>query len=164
MGDADLRFEEVDPTSREAAWCLEQYYRELRETFAEGFEPSKSVLADASAMRRPHGVFMIARRATEPVACGVVKLTSPRVAYIKRMWVAPSERGRGLGRALLTALEGKAMDLGCRTVQLETNRALAGAIRLYRAAGYQEVAPFNAEYYAHHWFEKMLPAPGASTT
>jgi hypothetical protein len=39
---------------------------------------------------------------------------------------------------------------------LETNRALAEAIALYRAAGYQEVAAFNDEPYAHHWFEKTL--------
>jgi hypothetical protein len=39
---------------------------------------------------------------------------------------------------------------------LETNRALKEAIALYRASAYREVAPFNAEPYAHHWFEKRL--------
>ena len=43
-----------------------------------------------------------------------------------------------------------------RPVRLETNRALREAIALYRAAGYGEVAPFNDEPYAHHWFEKRL--------
>ena len=37
-----------------------------------------------------------------------------------------------------------------------SNRALAEAVSLYRAAGYREVAAFNAEPYAHHWFEKDL--------
>jgi hypothetical protein len=40
------------------------------------------------------------------------------------------------------------------TLRLETNRALQEAIRLYRSCGYVEVAPFNGEPYAHHWFEK----------
>ena len=40
--------------------------------------------------------------------------------------------------------------------RLETNRALQEAIALYRASGYEEVAPFNDEPYAHHWFEKRL--------
>jgi hypothetical protein len=43
-----------------------------------------------------------------------------------------------------------------RVLRLETNRALAEAIALYRAAGYREVAAFNDEPYAHHWFEKSL--------
>jgi hypothetical protein len=41
-------------------------------------------------------------------------------------------------------------------VRLETNKTLSEAIRLYRSAGYDEVAAFNDEPYAHHWFEKRL--------
>ena len=41
-------------------------------------------------------------------------------------------------------------------IRLETNRALKEAIRLYRTSGYREVAAFNDEQYAHHWFEKQL--------
>jgi hypothetical protein len=41
-------------------------------------------------------------------------------------------------------------------VRLETNKALAEAISLYRSAGYHEVDAFNDEPYAHHWFEKQL--------
>jgi len=47
-----------------------------------------------------------------------------------------------------------------RVLRLETNRALGEAIGLYLAAGYREVAAFNDEPYAHHWFEKALPSPG----
>jgi ribosomal protein S18 acetylase RimI-like enzyme len=72
------------------------------------------------------------------------------------MWVAHSVRGLGFGRRMLVALESQARELGVTTVQLETNRALVEAIRLYRSSGYEEVAPFNAEPYADHWFEKHL--------
>jgi ribosomal protein S18 acetylase RimI-like enzyme len=41
-------------------------------------------------------------------------------------------------------------------VQLETNASLTEAIALYRSAGYEEIAPFDDEVYAHHWFEKRL--------
>jgi hypothetical protein len=41
-------------------------------------------------------------------------------------------------------------------VRLETNRALAEAIAMYRKAGYVEIEPFNDEFYAHHWFERKL--------
>ena len=45
-----------------------------------------------------------------------------------------------------------------RAVRLETNRTLREAIALYRSAGYAEIERFNAEPYAHHWFEKRLPS------
>jgi ribosomal protein S18 acetylase RimI-like enzyme len=49
-----------------------------------------------------------------------------------------------------------ARENGASVLRLETNRALEEAIGLYRAAGFAEVAPFNDEPYAHHWFEKVL--------
>jgi ribosomal protein S18 acetylase RimI-like enzyme len=75
------------------------------------------------------------------------------------MWVAPAVRGLGVGRRLLAELEARAAAAGARTARLETNRALPEAVQLYRSAGYREVAPFNDEPYAHHWFEKDLIPP-----
>jgi GNAT superfamily N-acetyltransferase len=77
-------------------------------------------------------------------------------ALIKRMWLAPTVRGLGVGRRLLAALEEKAAAGGAHTIRLETNRVLTEAIALYRSTGYQEVEPFNDESYAHHWFAKPL--------
>ena len=57
-------------------------------------------------------------------------------------------------------MEARAAARGVRTLRLETNRALAEAISLYRSAGYREVGAFNDEPYAHHWFEKTLPTGG----
>jgi ribosomal protein S18 acetylase RimI-like enzyme len=59
---------------------------------------------------------------------------------------------------MLAELEQRARMRAARIVRLETNRTLAKAISLYRKAGYHEVAPFNNEPYAHHWFEKRLDA------
>jgi len=72
------------------------------------------------------------------------------------MWVAPRARGLGLGRRLLHDLERHARDAGASVLRLETNRTLTEAIALYRRAGYREMPAFNAEPYAHHWFEKRL--------
>jgi ribosomal protein S18 acetylase RimI-like enzyme len=77
-------------------------------------------------------------------------------AYLKRMWIAAPARGLGLGRRLLDALEARARAGGYRLARLETNRALTEAQSLYRRCGYREIAPFNDEPYAHHWFEKAL--------
>ena len=151
-----LRIELEDPSSREARWCLERYFEELDERFESGFEAGKSTVSDHAELQPPDGVFLVGRLDGRAVACGAVKRVSPEVGYIKRMWVDRSVRGLGLGRRLLEALEQAAESLGCGTVQLETNEVLEEAIRLYRSAGYGEVAAFNDEHYAHHWFEKRL--------
>jgi len=158
MMPSDLRIEEADPGSAEAKWCLDQYYAELRSRFEEGFDASRSVVADSGEFLRPTGVFLVASLHGRLIGCGAVRLTSKDIGYIKRMWIDSSQRGLGLGRALLRALEDAARDLGCSIAQLETNRSLTGAIQLYRTSGYREVEPFNDEYYAHHWFEKDLMA------
>ncbi|MGC2239873.1 MAG: MarR family transcriptional regulator, partial [Acidimicrobiia bacterium] len=57
---------------------------------------------------------------------------------------------------VLQVLEQHAVKNGARALRLETNQALTEAIGLYRSAGLEEVAAFNDEPYAHHWFEKRL--------
>ena len=99
---------------------------------------------------------MVARLRDEPIGCGALKLHGRDPAEIKRMWVAPTARGLGLGRRLLRELEASAGRRGATRARLETNRALTEAVNLYRSAGYSEVAAFNDEPYADHWFEKRL--------
>lgn len=153
---AGARIARVDPASPEARACVAQYVAELGVRFEAGFDPARSLPADDAAFRPPAGAFLVASVDGEPVACGAVRVTAPGVGSLKRMWVADVVRGLGVGRRMLAALEAEARTLGVTTLRLETNRALAEAIRLYRRAGYAEVAPFNADPYAHHWFEKRL--------
>jgi DNA-binding MarR family transcriptional regulator len=153
------RIERVDPASPAARWCLARYFAELAERFEGGFDPAQSIPAADDEMRPPRGAFLVATADGEPVACGALRPLAPDapgVGYLKRMWVADAVRGLGFGRRMLGALEDEARRLGFTTLRLETNRALAEAIALYRGAGYAEVAPFNDEPYAHHFFEKRL--------
>jgi ribosomal protein S18 acetylase RimI-like enzyme len=145
-----------DAASRDARWCFAQYYDELDERFDAGFDPKRSISADANELAPPAGLLLIARLRGQPIGCGALKLHPDRSAELKRMWIAKRHRGLGLGRRLLRELEAQAGGAGIETVRLETNRSLAEAIALYRSAGYREVAPFNDEPYAHHWFEKQL--------
>ena len=153
---AGARFDVVDPRTADAQWCLAQYYAELAKRFDHGFDPVKSIPVDDAELRPPRGAFVIGRIDGRPVACGLLKRLTPRIGYLKRMWVSPSMRGCGFGRRTLEELESQARGLGMTTLRLETNRALTEAIELYRTSGYREVAPFNDELYAHHWFEKRL--------
>lgn len=148
--------ERVDPASAPARWCVARYFAELAERFDEGFDPGASIPADDAELRPPAGAFLVASVDGEPVACGAVKSIAPGVGSLKRMWVAGSVRGLGFGRRMLAALESEARTLGMTTLRLETNRALAEAIRLYESSGYVAVAPFNTDPYADYWFEKRL--------
>ena len=153
---SSVRIERVDPGSPEARWCVAQYFAELARRFDQGFDPEQSIPAEDGEMVPPVGAFLVATVEGEPVGCGAVKTIAPGVGSLKRMWVAESARGLGLGRRLLAALEKEGRALGLDTLRLETNRTLAEAIALYRSAGYVEVPAFNADPYAHHWFEKSL--------
>jgi DNA-binding MarR family transcriptional regulator/GNAT superfamily N-acetyltransferase len=144
------------PDSPDARWCLQRYFDELNERFDAGFDPALSISADLRELTPPAGALLVARLREEPIGCGALKLHPDGSGEIKRMWVAPRARGLGLGRRLLRELERCAAEAGTRVLRLETNGALVEAIAMYRRSGYREVAPFNDERYAHHWFEKDL--------
>jgi hypothetical protein len=67
-----------------------------------------------------------------------------------------SAPGLGIGARTLGALKGEAVGLGHRSVRLYTNRSLDEAKAMYGARGYVEIARYNDDPYADHWFEKRL--------
>jgi DNA-binding MarR family transcriptional regulator len=146
---------ECDPRHRDARFCLQTYYDELAVRFEGGYDPARSPVADVE-MTPPAGLLLIASLHGEPVGCGALIFYPDAVGLVKRMWVAPAVRGLGLGRRLLYELENRARAEGLRLMRLETRNELSEAIRMYQTSGYREVAPFNDEPYAHHWFEKSL--------
>jgi GNAT superfamily N-acetyltransferase len=104
----------------------------------------------------PHGGFLVLWDDRRPVAGGGVKRLDERAGEIKRMYVVPDARGRGVGRALLGALEELARDLGYAVVRLDTGAKQPGARRMYERAGYVEVPDYNGNPYAAYWGEKPL--------
>jgi quercetin dioxygenase-like cupin family protein/ribosomal protein S18 acetylase RimI-like enzyme len=142
--------------SDDVQWCFEQYYLELGRLF--GFVVSEALPLGLDELTPPRGLVLIAREAGTAVGCGALKLHEPGIGEIKRMWVAPTARGRGLGGRLLEALEAEARKSGKSHTRLETNRTLTAAVAMYRAHGYREVDPFNDEPFGDHWFEKDLAA------
>ena len=154
-----IEIEAADPASDDVRFCVDQYFGELAERFEGGFDRTQTLQIVPEELTPPKGLVLVARLRGRPVGCGSLLFDGRKPAYLKRMWISPDVRGAGLGRRLLLELERHAARVGnVRVVQLETNRALTEAIALYRATGYKEVAPFNDETYAHHWFEKRLQA------
>jgi len=153
---AAVQVDEVSPQSRDAQHCLEQYFSELSRRFEDGFDPAHSLAPTIEDFAPPLGSFLLMRLQGKPIGCGGFKSDESGAAYVKRMWISESARGLGLGRRLLQEIEEKARARGYRSIRLETEKSLAEAQQLYRTSGYREVEPFNAERYAHHWFEKLL--------
>jgi DNA-binding MarR family transcriptional regulator/GNAT superfamily N-acetyltransferase len=151
-----VEFALEEPTSPDASFCLGSYFAELDQRFESGFDPARTVLPDMSDLAEPAGLFVVARLNGEPIGCGGVRLATGGPPEIKRMWLASSARGLGLGRRLLQELEEHARRRGASVIRLETNGALVEAIALYRSAGYVDIEPFGDEPYAQHWFEKTL--------
>jgi GNAT superfamily N-acetyltransferase len=142
------------PGSSTARWCLEQYFHELARRFDNGFDPAKSISAKVEELTPPAGVFLVAHLGGQPIGCGALKVKDRDIGEIKRMWVHEEMRGLGIGLRILQELEAQAREFSLSTLRLETNQALKEAQALYRRSGYRDVAPFNDEPYAHHWFEK----------
>ena len=86
------------------------------------------------------------------IAC--LKELAPTIGEVKRMYVRPAARGRGLGRALLDRLLAEARTIGYERVRLDSARFMAEAHRLYRAAGFREIEPYAGSQileFRQHW-------------
>jgi GNAT superfamily N-acetyltransferase len=158
MSDVIISEERAD--SADVRWCFGQYAAELGRLF--GYLVDEALPLGSDDLTPPRGLVLIARRDGVAIGCGAVKLRQPKVAEIKRMWVAPSMRGQGIGRELLVALEARALAAGKSVARLDSNERLPTALAMYYAHGYREVAPFNAEPFATHWLEKALRASMAA--
>ncbi len=141
MGALDVRRGTLD--SPDAARLIVALNAELRATFP---EPGATHFSLTSAQVEAHdGAFLIAYLDDEAVGCGAVRRLDQATAELKRMYVDPFVRGRGIGRALVQALEREARLLGMTRVVLETGTRLEPAIRLYEGMGYARI-PLFGEY------------------
>jgi ribosomal protein S18 acetylase RimI-like enzyme len=104
------------------------------------------------------GEFLIGELDGEPVAMGAVRALGDGRGELKRMRVHPDHQGRGLGQAMLGALERRAGELGLRTLVLDTAVRQTAAIALYRKNGYTLVAEREGLGMASLVFEKRLVA------
>jgi len=148
----------ANPDSDDARWCLGQYFGEIKARFESGFDPDQGGAGNDAEMQPPKGFFVVAWLDGEPVGCGGMKRLDATSGEIKRVWTAPSARGQGVARRIMQALETLAETSGVTTIRLDTNKSLTEAQAMYRQSGYTEIARYNDNPYAHHWFEKKLPA------
>jgi GNAT superfamily N-acetyltransferase len=112
--------------------------------------------AGQAELSPPHGAFLVGRVANEPVCCGGIKRLGERTCEIKKMYVVPELRGKGVARQLLYALEAKARDIGYAIVRLDTGPKQTAARALFESEGYAAIDDFNGNPVAAFWGEKPL--------
>ncbi|MEP6619555.1 MAG: GNAT family N-acetyltransferase [bacterium] len=100
---------------------------------------------DPAEVGPERGAFLVAfDDATDrPLGCGAVRVIEPGTGELKRMYVVPEARGKAVGWALVTALEGSARWLQCSRVVLETGSRQHAAMRLYERMGYVRIPAFG---------------------
>lgn len=114
---------------------------ELDERYPE--EGANHFRLDPEEVAPGRGVFLVAYVRGEAVGCGATRLNEPGTAEIKRMYVLPAYRGRGVAGYLLSALEGHARSLGARQLVLETGERQPESLAVYRRAGFEEIPRFG---------------------
>jgi GNAT superfamily N-acetyltransferase len=114
--------------------------------------------AGPAELSPPRGTFVVGYHGVELACCGGLKRLDDRICEIKKMYVIPPLRGRGLARALLHELEDRARALGYEVARLDTGPRQVGAHGLYESEGYAEIEDFNGNPVASFWGEKSLRA------
>ena len=126
------------PGVRELLEQSSQYHQAL-------YPAESNHLVDVGQLTADNVRFLVARLGDNVIGCGAVVIQHDGVekwGELKRMWVAAAQRGGGHGRAILQTLETLARQEGVSVLRLETGIRQPEALRLYRASGYQECAPF----------------------
>ena len=98
---------------------------------------------DPEAFRPPRGTFLVAWLDGRPVACGGLRTVGEGVGEVKRMWVDPAARGRGIARQVLAGLEQAGRELGHTRLLLETGTLQPEAMQLYASAGWSRTPPYG---------------------
>ncbi len=151
-----MRILEGQAGSDAAATAMRSYLAELSDRLDD--DPSLTHAADPAEVTPPRGDFMLVSEVGtgSVVGFGAVHVLEPGVVEIKRMWLKPDVRGRGLGKFLLRSLENRARALGGRRVLLGVNESLVEACGLYLSSGYEPVDRFEENPYITHFFGKQL--------
>ena len=150
-----LRFERSDPEERPASELLAEMRIELNDVY-ESFQRLDTPPLVPDELRGPDGAYLVGYEGADAVAGGGVRRLEDGVAEIKRMFVRPVARSRGVARALLEALEDTARELGYERVRLDTGPKQVHGLALYRSSGYVDVPPYNDNPFACFWGEKVL--------
>ena len=150
------------PGSAAAQAVLTTYFRDIvsrqprrAATDAEGAAAMRAEPSDD--LCPPSGLLLLAWQDRTVAGCaGLLLLLPAGLGEVRRLFVLPQARRRGLGQRLLTAVEDAARGYGLTRLRLDSSDYLTEAVQLYVRNGYQEIPPFNDGQVANLWFGKAL--------
>jgi GNAT superfamily N-acetyltransferase len=145
-----------DPVAKDLVGRVQQEY-------VERYGGPDGAVVDPAEFDPPLGLFLVAEIDGEPVGCGAWRVLGPGVAEVKRLYVAPSHRRRGVAQVVLDALESSAAGAGHRSVVLNTGDRQPEALAFYERAGYTPVPGYGiyADAPGAVFLGKELPQPAA---
>jgi GNAT superfamily N-acetyltransferase len=114
------------------------------------FDLSKHFVVDPAEFVEGRGLFLIAYLDHEAAGCGAIRLLPSGDAEIKRMYVTPAARGKGIARSVLHVLEDEARRLGAPRMILETGNKQVEALALYRSEGFEKIPRYEPYVDAQH--------------
>jgi GNAT superfamily N-acetyltransferase len=145
-----------DPASGAGARLLREMTDEIEHLYRDRDGSIHRVSASPAEMSPPAGAFVVVSADGAAIGCGGLKRLDGETCEIKRMYLEPRWRGRGLSRPLLEALEARGRELGYRVVRLDTGDRQPSARHLYESAGYRRIPDYNSNPLARFWFEREL--------
>lgn len=141
MKNSDLTILPVDSQCAEALELLRQAAIEARTLYPELHAEDASWPTNSPTPTG--GIYLLAYWEDVPVASGALRPIDGQTVEVRRMYVLPSARHGGVGRAMLTRLEQEAAALGYRVMLLETGHKQQPAMRLYESYGFVRIPPFG---------------------
>jgi GNAT superfamily N-acetyltransferase len=150
----ETRHEPPDGPAAVAMWA--EYMELVSARAGPEFVPEERIFGTVDVFRGPNAAWIVLYDEGEPVACAGLRELEPGVAEIKRMFVRPHARGRGLARRLLAELEAIARDAGQREMRLFTTDMLPEAMALYASEGYTVRSEHPVGPRSEFWLEKAL--------
>lgn len=147
----------MEPADSAAALELRQaFFDDIVERYP-AYDPARAPSADPEEVAPPRGLWLIAYLDGLAVACGGLKgLPDGVTGEVKRVFVAPEVRGRGIARALMGAIEEGARGLGFVRLRLDVGDRQPEALALYLDLGFHEIEDYNGNPFASSWMEKAL--------
>jgi putative acetyltransferase len=107
------------------------------------YPPESNHLLDIKTLLQPDIIFLTAKDGHEYIGCGAIRIVKDQYAEIKRMYVSPSARGKGVGYKSLSELQNIAGQIGFKILRLETGAKQPQAIRLYEKFGFYKISAFG---------------------
>jgi putative acetyltransferase len=129
-------------TWRQARALVEQYAASLGVDLSfQNFNHELDHLADEYSP--PQGAFLLAVEESRSLGCVGLRQHAPDIGEIKRLFIAPAARGRGLGRLLAEAIVAAGRQRGYRQLLLDTLASMNQAHALYASMGFRPTAPYR---------------------